>query len=54
MIALVSMWWPTHFKQDFVETNITGTLALLEESVAARVGAFIGHEVAHMNVARHA
>jgi UDP-glucose 4-epimerase len=31
----------THTHQDFVDTNITGTLNLLEEAVAARVGAFI-------------
>jgi UDP-glucose 4-epimerase len=29
----------THTRQDFVDTNITGTLNLLEESVAAGVGA---------------
>ncbi len=31
----------THSRQDFVDTNITGTLNLLEEAVAARVKAFI-------------
>lgn len=31
----------THGRQDFVDTNITGTLNLLEEAVAAGVGAFI-------------
>jgi len=31
----------THARQDFVDTNITGTLNLLEEAVAARVEAFI-------------
>jgi UDP-glucose 4-epimerase len=31
----------THSHQDFVDTNITGTLNLLEEAAAARVGAFI-------------
>lgn len=31
----------THTKQDFVNVNITGTLNLLEEAVAARVGALI-------------
>ncbi len=31
----------THAKQDFVETNIAGTLALLEEAVAAGVQAFV-------------
>jgi UDP-glucose 4-epimerase len=31
----------THTHQDFVDTNITGTLNLLEEAVAARVGAFV-------------
>jgi len=31
----------THSRQDFVDTNITGTLALLEEAVAARVNSFI-------------
>jgi nucleoside-diphosphate-sugar epimerase len=31
----------THDRQAFVDTNITGTLNLLEEAVAARVGAFI-------------
>src|SRR5687768_12108620 len=29
----------THGRQDFVDTNITGTLNLLEEAVAARVSA---------------
>jgi NAD dependent epimerase/dehydratase family len=31
----------THCHQAFVDTNITGTLTLLEEAVAARVDAFI-------------
>lgn len=31
----------THSKQDFVDTNITGTLNLLEAAVATGVGAFI-------------
>src|SRR6185437_15664722 len=31
----------THSMQDFVDTNITGTLVLLEEAVAAGVEAFI-------------
>lgn len=31
----------THSRQDFVDTNVTGTLNLLEESVAAGVGAFV-------------
>ena len=31
----------THSRQDFVDTNITGTLNLLEEAVAARVQAFV-------------
>jgi UDP-glucose 4-epimerase len=31
----------THTRQEFVDTNITGTLNLLEEASAARVGAFI-------------
>jgi len=31
----------THSRQDFVDTNITGTLNLLEEAVNAGVGAFI-------------
>src|SRR5262245_37512964 len=31
----------THTRQQFVDTNVTGTLNLLEESVAAGVGAFI-------------
>ena len=31
----------SHAKQDFVDTNVTGTLALLEESAAADVGAFV-------------
>jgi UDP-glucose 4-epimerase len=31
----------THTKQDFVDTNITGTLVLLEEAVAAGVESFI-------------
>lgn len=31
----------THSRQDFVDTNITGTLNLLEEALAAGVGSFI-------------
>lgn len=31
----------THTRQDFVDTNITGTLNLLEEATTAGVGAFI-------------
>jgi UDP-glucose 4-epimerase len=31
----------THTRQDFIETNVTGTLHLLEEAVAAGVTAFI-------------
>jgi UDP-glucose 4-epimerase len=31
----------THTRQDFVDTNVTGTLNLLEEAAAAGVGAFI-------------
>jgi len=31
----------THTRQAFVDTNVTGTLVLLEEAVAARVGAFV-------------
>ncbi|HEY1307538.1 MAG TPA: NAD(P)-dependent oxidoreductase [Vicinamibacterales bacterium] len=31
----------THTKQSFVDTNVTGTLNLLEEAAAARVGSFI-------------
>jgi len=31
----------THTAQDFVDTNITGTLILLEEAVAAGAGAFV-------------
>jgi len=31
----------THSRQDFVDTNITGTLNLLEEAVRAGVGAFV-------------
>lgn len=31
----------THPKQDFIDTNISGTLNLLEEAVAAKVGAFV-------------
>ena len=31
----------THSRQDFVDTNITGTLNLLEEAVAAGVRAFV-------------
>jgi UDP-glucose 4-epimerase len=31
----------THARQEFVDTNITGTLNLLEEAAAARVGTFV-------------
>jgi UDP-glucose 4-epimerase len=31
----------THGRHDFVETNVNGTLNLLEEAVAARVGCFV-------------
>jgi UDP-glucose 4-epimerase len=31
----------THSRQDFVDTNITGTLNLLEEAVTAGVGSFV-------------
>ncbi|MEO3428069.1 NAD(P)-dependent oxidoreductase [Pelagibius sp. CAU 1746] len=31
----------THSRQDFIDTNITGTLNLLEEAVEAGVGAFV-------------
>src|SRR5215467_13750720 len=31
----------THSRQDFVDTNITGTLNLLQEAVAAGVGSFV-------------
>jgi len=31
----------THARQDFVDTNVTGTLNLLEEAAAARVRAFV-------------
>jgi len=31
----------THSRQDFIDTNITGTLNLLEEALAAGVGAFV-------------
>ena len=31
----------THVRQDFVDTNISGTLNLLEEATAAGVGAFV-------------
>jgi nucleoside-diphosphate-sugar epimerase len=31
----------THSRQDFIDTNITGTLHLLEEAVAASVAAFV-------------
>jgi UDP-glucose 4-epimerase len=31
----------THSRQDFVDTNITGTLNLLEEATAAGIGAFV-------------
>ena len=32
---------PSNGRQDFVDTNVTGTLNLLEEAVAAGVGAFV-------------
>jgi UDP-glucose 4-epimerase len=32
---------PTHENQAFVDTNVTGTLTLLEEAVAAGVRAFV-------------
>ena len=32
---------PSHARQAFVDTNVTGTLVLLEEAVAAGVGAFV-------------
>src|SRR5207249_10573458 len=31
----------THSRQDFVDTNVTGTLNLLEEAASAGVGAFV-------------
>jgi UDP-glucose 4-epimerase len=31
----------THSRQDFIDTNVTGTLTLLEEAVGAGVGAFV-------------
>jgi UDP-glucose 4-epimerase len=31
----------THSRQDFVDTNVTGTLNLLEEAIDANVGAFV-------------
>jgi UDP-glucose 4-epimerase len=31
----------THRRQDFIDTNVTGTLNLLEEAVSARVGSFV-------------
>src|SRR5215831_7767347 len=31
----------THSRKDFVDTNITGTLNLLEEAVSAGVGVFV-------------
>ena len=31
----------THSRQDFIDTNVTGTLNLLEEAAAAGAGAFI-------------
>src|SRR3954453_21221086 len=31
----------SHSRQEFVDTNITGTLALLEEAVAAGAGSFV-------------
>jgi UDP-glucose 4-epimerase len=31
----------THRRQDFVDTNVTGTLNLLEEAIAAGVGSFV-------------
>ena len=31
----------THSKQDFIDTNVSGTLVLLEEAVAAGVGTFV-------------
>ncbi len=35
---------PTHDSQAFVDTNVSGTLNLLEEAAAAGVGAFVLHE----------
>ena len=31
----------THRRQDFVDVNITGTLTLLEEAYAQKIGAFV-------------
>ena len=31
----------THSRQDFIDTNITGTLNLLEEATAAKVSSFV-------------
>src|SRR5215467_2929357 len=31
----------SHTRQDFVDSNVTGTLVLLEEAVAAGVGSFV-------------
>src|SRR2546423_1812337 len=31
----------SHTRQDFVDTNVTGTLTLLEEAAAAGVGSFV-------------
>ena len=31
----------SHSRQEFVDTNITGTLTLFEEAVAAGVGSFM-------------
>ena len=31
----------THSRQDFIDTNVTGTLNLLEEAISAGVGAFV-------------
>jgi UDP-glucose 4-epimerase len=31
----------THSRQEFIDTNITGTLGLLEEAVTASVEAFV-------------
>jgi nucleoside-diphosphate-sugar epimerase len=35
----------THSRQEFVDTNVTGTLNLLEEAVAAGVHAFVFYGV---------
>jgi UDP-glucose 4-epimerase len=32
---------PTHARQDFIDTNVTGTLSLLEEAAAAGVASFV-------------